>query len=330
VNSLRRHQRGNKLISSLFSNGKWKKLLVVFIIYIADAIVFAIIYWALYISNTDHFVYNQDVMEQKLHELAIIEKPKFEKLIGNANAEFHPPQKYSGFNEYIVFPKFTRLRGNDSVKKNIFVDSVKALEEFDHLFFSASLTNWMATSMLYTSGDSLKILGKKYSMHDSSAIMRDFRLNVGHERGRIQREYALGHVGSLALDTTNVITIKFPIETRPVYSFDVGKDTLFIHDTSDMAEVSKQYIKLAQKNRLLTAWSYFDFVYFSIQTLTGGGFGDIVPNSTIIRACVVGQTISGIFILVFLLNVVIDSKAKINVKSRFHKRRHRLSTEKTR
>jgi hypothetical protein len=55
-------------------------------------------------------------------------------------------------------------------------------------------------------------------------------------------------------------------------------------------------------------WSYWDFVYFSTVTQTTVGYGDIVPNSTSVRAVVVVQLIIGTGLLVVGLNLVLRGK----------------------
>jgi hypothetical protein len=51
-------------------------------------------------------------------------------------------------------------------------------------------------------------------------------------------------------------------------------------------------------------WSYWDFVYFSAITQTTVGFGDILPNATLVRKFVVGQILWSYVIILVLLNAV--------------------------
>jgi Ion channel len=44
-------------------------------------------------------------------------------------------------------------------------------------------------------------------------------------------------------------------------------------------------------------WTYVDFLYFSVITQTTVGYGDILPNSTIVRAVVMFQVLAGLCLL---------------------------------
>jgi hypothetical protein len=50
-------------------------------------------------------------------------------------------------------------------------------------------------------------------------------------------------------------------------------------------------------------WSFIDFVYFSTVVQTTVGFGDIFPNSTVVRVIVICQLLVGYIILVVLINL---------------------------
>jgi hypothetical protein len=55
-------------------------------------------------------------------------------------------------------------------------------------------------------------------------------------------------------------------------------------------------------SRYPDAWGFFDFFYFSTITQTTVGYGDILPNSTIVRMLVSIQVIVGYFIIAIMIN----------------------------
>jgi uncharacterized membrane protein len=49
------------------------------------------------------------------------------------------------------------------------------------------------------------------------------------------------------------------------------------------------------------------FLYFSVITQGTVGYGDMIPNSTLVRTIVVAQVLSSYFILIVLVNLVITT-----------------------
>lgn len=51
-------------------------------------------------------------------------------------------------------------------------------------------------------------------------------------------------------------------------------------------------------------WGYVDFVYFSAITQLTVGYGDILPNTTLVRVLVIVQSLVAVLILVLVINLV--------------------------
>ena len=54
-----------------------------------------------------------------------------------------------------------------------------------------------------------------------------------------------------------------------------------------------------------SSWGYIDFVYFSAITQLTVGYGDILPNTTLVRVLVVVQSLVAVVMLVVVINVVL-------------------------
>ena len=55
-------------------------------------------------------------------------------------------------------------------------------------------------------------------------------------------------------------------------------------------------------------WSFGDFLYFSVITQTTVGYGDILPNSTLVRIIVMLQIVIGLAIVTFAINVIFTAQ----------------------
>jgi hypothetical protein len=57
-------------------------------------------------------------------------------------------------------------------------------------------------------------------------------------------------------------------------------------------------------------WSFYDFLYFSTITQGTVGYGDIIPNSTLVRSLVTVQILTSYLVLVVLINWVFKSTSR--------------------
>lgn len=123
-------------------------------------------------------------------------------------------------------------------------------------------------------------------------------------------KYALPHFRGLKNDTVrtkNSIKILIPQLTMPLA---FGNDTIFIRDTAQFSTYASDIVNNYEKHNSVL-WNQFDFLYFSVITISTVGYGDILPNSTTIRMIVVSEIIIGQLILIVFLNYVI-----INIRTK--------------
>ncbi len=55
-------------------------------------------------------------------------------------------------------------------------------------------------------------------------------------------------------------------------------------------------------------YQIMDFLYFSAVTITTLGYGDILPNSTLIRCMVMFQTLSGLIVIGVFISRLLDKE----------------------
>jgi hypothetical protein len=117
------------------------------------------------------------------------------------------------------------------------------------------------------------------------------------------KELQIEAIAYLKNDANNAHVGKVDSNTVHVLALSIGSDTVYISDTNQITMKAHDFLRMEQKNRLFLPWTYLDFLYFSAGSLTGGAFGDIIPNSTIVRVLCTLQTIIGYFLIVVLLNI---------------------------
>lgn len=100
-----------------------------------------------------------------------------------------------------------------------------------------------------------------------------------------------------------------------------GRSTYHVPDTSagwkalisNLVEDVKEDIDATRKRlerisaTLPDVWFFWDFLYFSTIVQTTVGFGDILPNSTVVRLVSVFRVLLGDAALIYILNLVLLS-----------------------
>src|SRR6267378_2562507 len=85
-------------------------------------------------------------------------------------------------------------------------------------------------------------------------------------------------------------------------------ETVDLQQANDQADVIEVANWAAMKVAAADWRRLVDFQYFSWTTITLVGYGDILPNSTLARACVAIQILCGTLILVFAVGRLLEDK----------------------
>lgn len=76
----------------------------------------------------------------------------------------------------------------------------------------------------------------------------------------------------------------------------------------ELAETQRRLRTLS--TRTPDVWSFWDFLYFSTITQTTVGYGDVLPNSTLVRVVVMIQLTIGTALLVVVINLVFSRRPR--------------------
>jgi hypothetical protein len=112
--------------------------------------------------------------------------------------------------------------------------------------------------------------------------------------------------------------LKAPDGSTVIETQNMEFDKRFPHDVDDLRVMFRELVEelrqeadtyLEQATSPIQTpeiWTYWDFLYFSTVTQSTVGYGDILPNNTLVRMIVVLQVLIGIALAVVILNLVIS------------------------
>ncbi len=283
------------------------------------ALVFAGIYWILYISNYDNFVFNADVALKKFKQLQITAKAELLEQARKARVGIVGIDTSSGTSNPDSLREFQLNEIREAFSRAL----PSIVRQVDSQYSSQRKELKGRIAQAKTHPGQVELFGKRFSLSDSSQMMSYFDSTQSSEI----REIRLSFIKSIhqISDTFKPNIPKTITYHQNQLDLVFGTDTLRLSDTSQINAKLFDYLRLAQAEGLLTPWSFIDFIYFSAGSLTGSSYGDIIPNSTSVRMICVLQTVVGYFFIVVLLNVVLmqEPATLVSLRSK-HQLRLRL------
>jgi hypothetical protein len=136
---------------------------------------------------------------------------------------------------------------------------------------------------------------------DTMRFERRYLVNITDETGQLSESVVLSGppVTTPLSDSANrwIASSRDPIESG---IFEEVIDTLLLRLQGDYKALIELLNSLDANTDI---WSYWDFVYFSTITQTTVGYGDILPNSTVVRMVVCVQVLLGLLLLGIAINL---------------------------
>ncbi len=250
---------------------------ILFFCYLLITLLFSNLYYKEYLKDNSSFVFNENISAKRIYEdIEKLEKEKYfiERRIKEQEVNSFPKNLNSIGNKIFLF------RDIDWSRNELY----KVVIDMDHSFHVIEFINSLSQITYYK-------------------VSKDESFKYAFEGENFSYSY-------------------FGLDSKFVdYNF-LEKDTILIKNIisrgitcnasayKDNQQLKKIDIQLNRLDDEKEQWNRIDFFYFSITAVFGGGFGDILPNSTIVRKLVIYEYIICGFILLFLANAYFSEKIK--------------------
>jgi hypothetical protein len=273
-------------------NFSWKP----FVYFIIQVLLFGLAYYTFYLCDRHSFVFNSDIYRQQLInasnnsvniatdcrqiELLYNKLRVINDTIVKLNISFKFA-KYVGYAPLKYIPKSERKKYADIEKEfQLLTKKDKALRDTFSIF-SDSLHFKIIESIVYT-----------------KPKFRKINISVQISTKSLNKEYHPSENISHVFFGGKIQTLK------NCYDYAMNEVLEEKQELGQSLSMTKASIKKQE------IFNYCDFIYFSIITSTTIGYGDILPNSTMIRMIVSLQSLISICITIFFLNSASKQRSK--------------------
>lgn len=221
---------------------------------------------------------------------------------------------YNGENERFVFQ-------NDILKKRVSEVTRREMEKKENLTTQLNAVNKLYDSLSHVNYY-MKLKPGSFGWEVATFNIDGYTYEFDHSSNwtvigsnrywKMDQFFIFNDNGNLVFQDT--FRVEGPLITLSnTKQFEKEIDSIFSPSTEMYSKILleiRNRFKSAQSARQ-SLWKFIDFVYFSTVTQTTLGYGDILPNSAVVRMFVIIQVISGILIIVFGIYFFVTGEANL-------------------
>jgi hypothetical protein len=260
-------------------------LIVSFMAYIGVLFLFSIVYFLLYKSDPNHFLFNEKIVESQIVSDSTYNSQQTEKL-----------------HKSILISESMLINLNCALSKAQNDDFIsESYNEGDNIMNRGWILDYYASF----NTDDIRLdlnIGTHVSRSGLSSTEKDVHVTMVDSTGQELRDYPNGWAS-------------ISVDQKLANNFSENKEIILLalrtlvdryQIVRESSEIELKEL-LSRRERLYRTykyadWTYVDFLYFTVVSLPVNTYGDIIPNSRITRVLVSLESIVAWVILIFLVN----------------------------
>lgn len=260
---------------------------IIFIIYLSQIIIFGYIYQSYYKSYSNNFVFNSEIYQAKLIA-SKSDSINILKSITNINILLKAVNTLdsNSVDKKLRFAKYL----DNFVFKHLSRKEQKEMDLVDKEFFSLFKNNKTLkdTIILFHNDAGLTLI---QTVNKARRSRRNLTLQMEIKFKNISKKY---HIKKNSLD---FFLKKANLTTKVCLKYIKNQ---LLSEKYEYHNILDEFSEPIYKKKIFRYW---DFLYFSVITSTTVGYGDILPNSTIVRKVVATQCIISVTLTVFFISI---------------------------
>lgn len=259
-----------------------------FALFIIQVLLFGLAYYSSYLYDRNNFVFNSDIYRQQLinasNDSVNIEANyrQIELLHNNLKAINDTIDKFNRYFKFAKYIGYAPLKYIPKSERKKYADIEK-----EYQFLTKNGRTICDTFLVVSDSLQFKIIE---SIGYVEPKFRKIKILVQISTKNLNKKYHPSENISHVFFGKKIQTLK------DCYDYATNKVLEEKQELEQSLSITKASIKKQE------IFNYCDFFYFSIITSTTIGYGDILPNSTMIRMIVCLQSLISISITIFFLN----------------------------